>query len=180
MSPTGDQRSTVATSRDGIRFDARPEKLGNPYLRVFHWGGFYYAMGMPGVLYRSRDGLEDFEPGPTLFNTDMRHCALKLDEDVLRVFYSNAGDCPERIVVSLINLKPDWREWRANQPATVLEPETDYEGADLPLAPSLRGQIRERVRQLRDPAIFEEEGRTYLLYSVAGEYGIAMAELQDL
>ena len=74
----------------------------------------------------------------------------------------------------------DWREWRESQPVTVLEPETDYEGADLPLAPSLRGLVRERVRQLRDPAIFEEDGRTYLLYSVAGEQGIAVAELQDL
>jgi hypothetical protein len=35
----------------------------------------------------------------------------------------------------------------------------------------------ERVRQLRDPALFEEEGRTYLLYSVAGESGIAIAEI---
>jgi len=30
---------------------------------------------------------------------------------------------------------------------------------------------------LRDPAIFEEYGRIYLLYSVAGESGIAIAEL---
>jgi hypothetical protein len=33
------------------------------------------------------------------------------------------------------------------------------------------------VNQLRDPAIFEEDGRTYLLYAVAGESGIAIAEL---
>ena len=33
------------------------------------------------------------------------------------------------------------------------------------------------VNQLRDPAIFEEDGRIYLLYSVAGESGIAIAEL---
>ena len=36
----------------------------------------------------------------------------------------------------------------------------------------------ERVRQLRDPAIFRENGQTYLLYSVAGEQGIALARLQ--
>jgi hypothetical protein len=33
------------------------------------------------------------------------------------------------------------------------------------------------VNQLRDPAIFEEDGRTYLLYAVAGESGIAIAEI---
>ncbi|MHB8621379.1 MAG: hypothetical protein ACYDAG_17750, partial [Chloroflexota bacterium] len=31
--------------------------------------------------------------------------------------------------------------------------------------------------QLRDPAIFEEVGRRFLLYSVAGEQGIGIAEL---
>ena len=34
------------------------------------------------------------------------------------------------------------------------------------------------VRQLRDPAIFEDQGRIYLLYSVSGESGIAIGELQ--
>lgn len=33
------------------------------------------------------------------------------------------------------------------------------------------------VNQLRDPAIFEESGRIYLLYAVAGENGIAIAEV---
>jgi hypothetical protein len=33
------------------------------------------------------------------------------------------------------------------------------------------------VRQLRDPAIYREDGRAYLLYSVAGEYGTAIAEV---
>jgi hypothetical protein len=41
----------------------------------------------------------------------------------------------------------------------------------------VRGGEDEPVRQLRDPAIFTEDGRTYLLYSVAGESGIAIAEL---
>ena len=34
-----------------------------------------------------------------------------------------------------------------------------------------------QVNQLGDPAIFEEDGRIYLLYAVAGESGIAIAEL---
>ena len=36
------------------------------------------------------------------------------------------------------------------------------------------------MNQLRDPAIFEEGGRTYLLYAVAGEEGIALAELEEI
>ena len=33
------------------------------------------------------------------------------------------------------------------------------------------------VNQLRDPAIYEEDGRIYLLYAVAGEQGIGIGEL---
>ena len=71
-------------------------------------------------------------------------------------------------------------EWRASAPSVVLEPETDYEGADLALEPSQRGLTEVRVRQLRDPGIFEDRGETYLLYSVSGEAGIAIARLHDL
>jgi hypothetical protein len=46
------------------------------------------------------------------------------------------------------------------------------------VAPSRRGSINEPVNQLRDPAIFEEDGRVYLLYSVAGERGIALARVE--
>ncbi|MBI2950852.1 hypothetical protein HYY27_02090 [bacterium] len=175
----GGQESRVAISGDGIAFAPLPERLGNPYFRVFQWGGHFYALGMPGVFYRSRDGLARFEQGPTLFTEHMRHSAVRLDGDRLSVFYSNALDCPERILVSTIELTPDWMGWKASGPVTVLEPETEYEGADLPLEPSRRGWAPERVRQLRDPGIFREGGDTYLLYSVAGEHGIAVARLTD-
>jgi hypothetical protein len=171
------QRTRVARSHDGLHFTTSPELLGAPYFRVFRWNGWCYALGMPGVFSRSRDGLTGFEQGPTLFTRDMRHTALKLDGDTLSVFYTNAGDCPERILRSTIDLTPDWHDWQATPPVTVLEPETEYEGADLELAPSKRGLVMGRVRQLRDPAIFREDGRTYLLYSVAGEHGIAVAEI---
>jgi len=59
----------------------------------------------------------------------------------------------------------------------VLEPELPYEGGDLPRVPSVRGLATAPVCQLRDPAIFCEYDRTYLLYAVAGESGIAIAAL---
>ena len=34
------------------------------------------------------------------------------------------------------------------------------------------------MHELRDPAIFRDGAKTYLLYSVAGESGIAIAELK--
>ncbi len=175
----GVQTTRVALSTDGLHFTARAEHLGRPYFRVFQWDGSHCALAMPGVFYHSRDGLTAFEEGPTLFTRDMRHTALKLDGHVLSVFYTNAGDCPERILLSTIDLRSDWLHWQASAPVVVLEPELPYEGGDLPRVPSARGLVHEPVCQLRDPAIFCEDGRTYLLYAVAGEHGIAIAEITD-
>jgi hypothetical protein len=107
----------------------------------------------------------------------MRHSAVLIRNEKLLVFYTMVGDNPERILMSEIELHPDWIMWSATEPVTVLEPEFDWEGVNLPLEPSFRGTIMEPVRQLRDPAIFVEDGRIFLLYSVAGESGIAIAEL---
>ena len=173
----GEQSTRVALCNDGLHFHARKERLGPASFRVFRWNGYHYALTMPGVFYRSRTGLDEFTKGPVLFSADMRHTGLKLDGPILSVFYTNAGDCPERILLSTIDLTTDWRHWSASEPAVVLEPECDYEGRDFPRVPSVRGLASEPVCQLRDPAIFRENGLTYLLYAVAGEHGIAAAEI---
>jgi hypothetical protein len=69
--------------------------------------------------------------------------------------------------------------WQETKPISVIKPEMEYEGADLPLKTSVRGWAPKRVRELRDPAIFREKGMTYLLYSVSGENGIAISELKS-
>lgn len=171
------QTTRVALSRDGISYDVLPEVLGPPYFRVFRNDGAWYALVMPGVVHRSDDGLHGFEEGPMLFDPDMRHSALRRVGETLQVFYTMVGDCPERILVATVDLTADWREWRASAPRVVLEPQRDYEGADYPPVPSVRGPADEPVRQLRDPAIFEEAGKTYLFYSICGEQGLAAAEL---
>lgn len=175
----GGQRSFVATSAGGIHFESQREVLGPSYFRVFRYEGWVYALGMPGIFFRSRNGFTDFEMGPILFGRDQRHTAVKVDGDTLTVFYSVAGDCPEHILASTIDMRPDWMAWQPSPPVSVIQPETEYEGVALPLVASQRGAIHERARQLRDPAIYEEDGHTYLLYSVAGESGIAIAEIQS-
>jgi len=181
--PTGVQApqfTRVALSSDGLNFTARPEILGHAYMRVIQHKDWHYAIAMPGLLYRSTNGLSDFEEGPNPFEANMRHAALLIRDDRLIVFYSRIGDTPERIVVCEINLESDWHQWHPGPARTVLEPERDYEGAALTLKSSVRGLSAEPVRQLRDPAIFEEDGKVYLLYSVAGESGIAIAEIEFL
>jgi hypothetical protein len=175
----GKQQSFLATSTDGIRFDSATKVLGSSYLRVFRWNNCFYALGMPGIFYRSRNGLGGFVQGPTRFTPDMRHAAVKVEGNRLRIFYSNVHDAPERILQSTINLESDWTSWQPSDPLTVLEPAMDYEGASLPNEPSQRGWAPRPVRQLRDPAIYQEGDRTYLLYSVAGERGIAIAQIEE-
>lgn len=174
----GRQLTRVATSADGIHFQGQPEILGRPYFRVIPHDGYYYALGMPGYLYRSRNGLSEFESGPRLFSDDMRHSALLIRDGLLYVFFTQRGDAPERILLSTLDITGDWRSWTESEPVEILRPETEWEGARLPVESSRAGYIDVRVNQLRDPAIFQESGRTYLLYSVAGESGIAIAELE--
>lgn len=174
----GVQRTRVAISRDGLNFEAlEGPTLGPAYMRVFDHAGWKYAMAMPGQFLRSKDGLTPFEVGPTLFGADQRHSALLVRGDTLHVFWTRVGDAPERIYASTVDLGPEWRAWRASEPVEVLRPERPWEGAGLPAEPSHRSAINREVNQLRDPAIFVEGRRTYLLYAVKGERGIAIAEL---
>ena len=173
----GTQVTRVATSPNGIDFDAQPEILGRPYMRAFEHDGMTYALAMPGQFYRSTDGMHGFAPGPILFNPNMRHSAVIKRGGELWVFWTQVGEAPERILLSRIDLTDDWHSWKESSPVEILRPERSWEGADAPLVASVRSTAYGRVNQLRDPAIFEENGRVYLLYAIAGESGIAIAEL---
>ena len=98
----GPQVTRVAVSRDGLHFEGRPEILGRPYFRAFLHEDYVYALAMPGVIYRSRDGLANFEEGPNLFNPDMRHSALLKLRNQMYVFWTERGDAPERVWVLVI------------------------------------------------------------------------------
>jgi hypothetical protein len=143
----GTQVSRVALSTDGIEFSAQPEILGRSYMRIFQHDGMTYALAMPGIFYRSKDGLHDFEPGPTLFNPEIRHSAVIKRGDELWVFWTQVGHAPERILLSRIGLSGDWTRWREGPPTEILRPERDWEGADAPLVPSIRSTAYGQVNQ---------------------------------
>jgi hypothetical protein len=180
LEDVGHQASRVALSPDGIAFTARPETIGRTYMRAWQHAGMTYALAMPGVISRSADGLSGFEEGPTLFNPRMRHAALLKRGGTLHVFWTQVGDAPESILHSTIDLAGDWMSWRETPGEVVLRPEHAWEGADAPATPSIRSTAYGHVNQLRDPAIFEEAGRVFLLYAVAGESGIAIAEVEGI
>lgn len=183
------QYTRVALSENGLDFDARTEPLGRFYFRAFEYGEYHYALAKEDRrgdrdtsgqrVYRSPDPLSGFESGPLLFGDGSRHAAVRRRGDALDVFYSRIGDAPERILRATVDLAPEWTDWEATEPETVLEPEREWEGADRPVEPSRADAADERVHQLRDPGIYEEDGDAYLLYSVAGERGLAIARLRE-
>lgn len=132
------------------------------------------VLGRPELGANARDALS---------TPQIRHTTIKIDGNTMTVFYSRAGDLPEALMCSQVDLTGDWRKWRLSVPVPVLEPTMDYEGGNMaPRAPTnqeMQVLPRPMFRELRDPCIFREEGKTYLFYSVAGERGIAGAELKD-
>jgi hypothetical protein len=77
-------------------------------------------------------------------------------------------------------LTGDWKSWTPGPSQVVLAPATRYEGVDLPVTASDKGDAKGRLHAVRDPGIYEEDGHVYLAYSVAGESGIALAEVSGL
>jgi hypothetical protein len=176
------QFTQLAESTDGIHFETRPAITKTSYLRVFQHGEYFYGVSRLGQLSRSRDPLAMFELGPNPFRDSpyanrVRHVGLLVRGTRLHVFFTAIGDAPERVLVSTIDLASDWTTWRATPPVEVVRPETGYECADLPVSPSEAGDVEGRVRQIRDPFVFEERGQTFLFYSTCGEQGIAGATI---
>lgn len=180
LMPDGGQMTRVALSDDGLSFRVQAALLGPSYFRVFRHGGWHYAFALPNRLLRSRDGLTDFEAGPTPLPPKTRHTAVLLRGERLHVFWSEIGDTPERLYHGSLDLSGDWQAWRLTGATEILRPERPWEGAGLPLEASHPGAAESPVRQLRDPCIFEEGARVYLLYSGAGEGGIGLAEVEGL
>lgn len=177
------QLTQVAESSNGLAFTVHPAITPTTYLRVFEWGGAFHGVSRLGTLSRSLDPLEPFELGPSLFRDGpyagrVRHLALLPRGDRLIVLFSAIGDAPERVMMSTVELTPDWTTWRASEPVEVLRPEAAYECVHLPVAPSLGGDIDVPARQIRDPFVLEEDGRAFLFYATCGEQGIAGAAIE--
>ena len=176
------QFTQAAESHNGLHFAVRPAITRSSYVRVFPHDGSFYGMARLGVLLRSKDPAASFEPGPnpfrdTAYANRMRHVALLARGATLHVFFTGIGDTPERVMTSTIEMIGDWQTWKASTPVEVLRPEAAYECSTLPNEPSSAGDIKGPARQMRDPYVLEDTGKTFLFYTICGEQGIAAAEL---
>lgn len=188
------QPTFLALSRDGLAFaPADPlEILGTFYFRVFRHPRGWFAFAKGGELYRSEDGIAPFRlvgnpffpnrafgsavgNGSYNWAGDVRHVAVDIDGDDLWVYFTRIGDAPERILRARVPFRSDPSTWTVTTAEEVLRPERPWEGTDLPVAPSLSGAGKGNA--LRDPFVYREGDRVYLLYCVRGEEGIAIGSV---
>lgn len=177
------QFTQAAESSDGIHFTAGPAISRQSYLRVFAQGGQLYGMSRLGQLMRGKDAASVFELGPnpfreTPYSNKVRHVALWPHDGVLEIIFSYIGDAPESIYHTTMALSGEWTQWRIGTVEKVLIPEAAYECPKLPVAPSEVGEIYGPARQLRDPALFVENGQFTLFYTNCGEQGISAADVR--
>ncbi|MEM7439435.1 MAG: hypothetical protein AAF393_07550 [Pseudomonadota bacterium] len=173
------QTTSLATSTDGLTFTNQPALLGESYFRIWQWGGTYYALSLSGILWQSPGPGGPFARGVRLSGLPdtTRHLAVILRGATLWVAWTVIGDRPERIFVGAVDLAAGWTKWAVTNVQELLRPLFDWEGANAPRAASQPGEIFEHVNQLRDPAFFSDASGDYLIYTVAGESGLAIAEI---
>ncbi len=113
---------------------------------------------------------------------EIRHCGvLPMGSNRFQVFYTvkkNPEDPPERIFMSELDATdPDWQNWTMSAAEEILQPEKEWEGADLPIEVSGKGGGTNK-HELRDPYPFRDsDGSIYLYYSGRGEDAIGVARL---
>ena len=104
------------------------------YFGVFEYKDSQYAFSMPGVIYKKIS--KKFTPVNNIFDYDVRHSGVLVQDDFLYIFYSRVGDKPESILMSYVDMTKPSVMWKASEPVMVLKPEMDWEGANLPLIQS--------------------------------------------
>ena len=183
------QKSFLALSRDGLRFTANATPLGPFYFRVVQFRGRFVALAKGGELFVSADGVSGFQRAtqqPFTMRSldgnapgDLRHVAAEPREGGIDVYFTRIGDAPESILrAHIAPVDETLSVWRAGPFEVILKPEQAWEGATLPLRPSRPGATGPE-NAVRDPAVLVSDGRRYLIYSVAGESGIAISEMLE-
>lgn len=174
----GDQLTKVAKSKDGLSFTPEPGYLGKSYFRVFPHENAYYALSHAGgVINRSKNGAH-FEAGPAIGDPNMRHTAIqRVSDQQIKIYWSRFGDEPEHILVSDMDVSRDWTTWELANTHSFRQPEFSWEGTDLEIKSSQSGFASAELHELRDPGIYVEADRCYLLYSVKGESGIGICDI---
>lgn len=174
-----EQRGIEIAANDALHI-ASPEVYVDDSRRRFIM--YFHGMGRSGYQHsgiaESPDG--GFEPRDRiLFDYNMRHNAVWIEGDTLHVIWSRVGDAPERLLYSQVDLSPrDWNDWVASEGVELMRPTEPWEGSELPVLSSVRGEMDQAANELRDPFVFmDSDGRRYLYYVGSSEKAIGIAQL---
>lgn len=170
------QATFVCETLDGLNFRFYKDNIGHFYWRNFFYRGEQLAIARTPIegarLYR-RTGELTFEIAGKLLPR-MRHCCLDVQNDVVKIYWSQVFDAPEQIYRATLN--PETCEITDREP--VYSARYVWQGSKLPVRPSNYGATV-GVNQLRDPFVFRDGGNTYLFYSYMGEEGIGVAIIHE-
>ncbi len=184
------QRTFLAKSKNGTQFNFEKIKSKLPfYMRFFEFKNSTYAITKGGNLYQNKGdfvsddwiSLGNIDSGKSneevMHNEpgSIRHVAIIKYGNEIFVFYTRIGDAPERIYAShllMVNHLP-----RLINEIEILRPLYKFEGSECCLEESSSGPSLGFENAVRDPYVFEEEGRYYLFYTIGGESGIAVCEI---
>ena len=177
------QCSFVSFSKNGLDFSSNSGILGMFYFSVFKYKNKVYALAknknIDGILYESDKWDGEFKP---IFNLipNMRHASTFVESDYLYIFYTVVGDSPESIMMIKLKLDNEIDNWEVMESQTILKPELRFEGVQLPKFPSSFGAALQPLNEVRDPFVFKNKDELFLLYSFAGETGIALSKIKKI
>ncbi|MBL6782601.1 MAG: hypothetical protein ISQ21_06135 [Alphaproteobacteria bacterium] len=175
----GEQRSLQASSDDGLVWSIAHKRINQTYLRMFDYNGDQYALALGGqILRQSASG--DIAFGPYAFPSGHRHAGVLVRGERLHVIWTKVGDAPESLLHSVIDLSREWHQWTAQNTVTLLAPERDWEGVNTPITASDIGIAAPNERALRDPYLFETDGRVYVIYAGGGESALGIAVIDGI
>ena len=174
----GEQETYRACSVNGLDWTIIGPAIHQTYIRAFRHGARWWAIGHGGQAMALTD--DETILGAYLLGPNVRHCGVWVAGDRLHIFYTRIGDAPERILHRSFVLGRDMEDWAPlSDEVEVLRPERAWEGAELPVRPSIIGATA-LAHELRDPFIFEDNGAIYMIYAGGGEAALGLARLTGL
>ena len=197
----GDQQTRLATSTDGLNFTPQAPLLGPPYFRATRLDGVIYLSMWEGRLGRMTSWQGPVELAPRIYDGDhlpphvsgrdpsrpgqsggrqIRHGHIFAHEGRLHMTFSRIGDGPERCLHCEVVPADDWADWRFGPVSDLLRPAPGWEGGDLPIRASIMGTAWDRLHELRDPALFTDNGQVYMAYCGGAESGLGIARVDGL
>jgi hypothetical protein len=196
------QRSAAATSSDGLHFAPLNLVVGAAYLRVFSHGGAWYSLVGSGELGRTTDLHQPFAKVADIIGDEIvaaiaprdlpsdrkgakgrerfsiRHVGVDIESGRLLIYFTCVGHKPERILAAAVPLDGPPEKWRSTAAFEVMRAREEWEGGRRPVVHSFGGISREMENSLRDPTIFREGGKVWLIYAAAGEHGMGLAPIE--